>query len=266
MQPWKGLSCSPLLPTAAHELCPTCPAGVSGAKPARPSAPCTYGKEEHKRRTRGSWRTKAAGSLSAPPSALRPLTSHAGGLTPGHRGPAPQAQRGAPGAAPSPPPFSPGLPCPAQPWPPPPVRPSQLSPRPGHSQGAAGPQPLGRACHGAAPRNGRTSGSISHGRELRRGGGCVRGLSPGPGHGHGQRQPSHLSGECTRDAEAQAPRSPGSPCTSSLLTRPTRGCRGHAEQTVRRGLRGGRYLSRGDPGTTHSEAATREGTAGRRGH
>lgn len=136
--PWKGPSCSPRLPAAAHELCPTCPAGVSGAEPARPSAPRTYGKEEYKQRTRAKWRTKAAGSLFAPPSAPRPLASHPGGLAPRLRGPAPPPRRC---VRPCPPPrFSlrlPRLPCPAQPQPPPRVRASQLSPGPASDRPSA---------------------------------------------------------------------------------------------------------------------------------
>lgn len=187
--PWKGPSCSPRLPAAAHELCPTCPAGVSGAEPARPSAPRTYGKEEYKQRTRAKWRTKAAGSLFAPPSAPRPLASHPGGLAPRLRGPAPPPRRC---VRPCPPPrFSlrlPRLPCPAQPQPPPRVRASQLSPGPASDR----PSAPGGARHVATLRTAHTSGFVLHGRESRRGGGRVKGLSPG--HGHGRRLPSRLSG------------------------------------------------------------------------
>lgn len=187
--PWKGPSCSPRLPAAAHELCPTCPAGVSGAEPARPSAPRTYGKEEYKQRTRAKWRTKAAGSLFAPPSAPRPLASHPGGLAPRLRGPAPPTGAACGHARPYGSPFaSPG--CLARHSHS--LRPGLGPPSSARGQRVTGPRPPGGARHVATLRTAHTSGFVLHGRESRRGGGRVKGLSPG--HGHGRRLPSRLSG------------------------------------------------------------------------
>lgn len=136
------------------------------------------------------------------------------------------------------------------------------------AQPAAGAQPAsGRpSATGQSVPRGRsedrcTSGFIFRGRELRRGGGRVKGLSPG--QGHSQWSPSRLSGRRTPDAEAQAPGNPGNPCTGSLPTGPTSGCCGHDGQTVGRGVRGGRYLSGGYLRKDHTQRGGRQAGPGR---
>lgn len=77
-------------------LCPTCPAGVSGSEPVGPSRQLIYGKEGCEQRTRGRWRTKVAGPLSAPHSAPG-CSPHSPEAAPG-RGPARRAGTRATGA------------------------------------------------------------------------------------------------------------------------------------------------------------------------